>query len=789
MGVELIIAEKPNAAQKLATALADTGSLKKQKTGTVTVYSLSHNKIPIKIVAAVGHLYTVTEKKKSFSYPSYAVEWKPTYLVDKEAAFTKKYLDVIKKEAEKASSFTVACDYDIEGEVIGLNIVKYACKQKDASRMKFSTLVKEDLIEAFNKRQKHLDWGQAHAGETRHVLDWLYGINISRALTNAVKRAGSFKVMSSGRVQGPALKMLVDKEKEIRAFKPKPFWQLELHAKKSSVNLVFSHEQDKFFAKKKADEILARCKGKPAVISSLKTSTHKVAVPLPFDLGSLQTESYRLFKIHPKETLQIAQTLYQEGVTSYPRTSSQELPPELGYKKILGKLAKQSAYEATATQLMNMQKLVPTKGSKKDPAHPAIHPTGEKPSSKLSDRDKKVYDLIVKRFFAVFGVPATREIKTVTATVEKENFITKGSLTVDQGWFALYAPYGKQKEEELPVLVEGESLKSPTVLQFEKETSPPKRYTASSVISELEKRNLGTKATRADIIDSLVKRGYVNQDGSLFATDFGIKTIELLEEFVPTIVDQELTRDFEEEMEGIRTKKVTPEKIISRAEKILTKTLDGFQDKELAIGKKLIEAHREQMDVESRIDTCPVCKKGMLRMMYSKKTRQRFIACDAYPDCKTILPVPQAGEIKSTGELCEHDAYPLITIRRKGKKPQKVCSNKECPANKVDLKEEKEMAKLIVEKECPKCQNPLVLRKSVYGEFLGCSNFPKCRYTERLKDGPLKEDFKGSSSSGSLAEKKSAPAKKSVPSKSAAPKKTVAKKKTTVRKKTAAKKK
>ncbi|MHA1830198.1 MAG: DNA topoisomerase, partial [Candidatus Helarchaeota archaeon] len=138
---------------------------------------------------------------------------------------TKKYLDVIKNLAKKAKEFTVATDYDIEGELIGLNIIRFACNQNDAYRMKFSTLTKEDLIESYKNK---LDWGQANAGETRHKLDWYYGINLSRALTDAIKSAGYYKLMSIGRVQGPTLKLVVNKEKEITSFKPEDYWEIEL---------------------------------------------------------------------------------------------------------------------------------------------------------------------------------------------------------------------------------------------------------------------------------------------------------------------------------------------------------------------------------------------------------------------------------------------------------------------------------------------------------------------------------------------------------------------------------
>jgi len=214
--VELIITEKPQASKKIAEALADGKPIKKMEKG-VPYYEITRGKQDIIVGCAVGHLYTVGETEKNgWKYPVFDLMWIESG--DKKGSeHTKKYLSVLKKIAKQAKTFTVACDYDIEGEVIGLNVVRYACKQKDAQRMKFSTLTKEDLVHAYEHKSKTLDWGQAQAGETRHFLDWMYGINISRALTSSIKKSGRFRIMSAGRVQGPALKILVDREKEIRA--------------------------------------------------------------------------------------------------------------------------------------------------------------------------------------------------------------------------------------------------------------------------------------------------------------------------------------------------------------------------------------------------------------------------------------------------------------------------------------------------------------------------------------------------------------------------------------------
>jgi DNA topoisomerase I len=584
MGKQLIITEKPSAAQKIAASLAE-GKPSFRKSNGVYIIDLKKDGKEISVVSAVGHLFTVAEKKNSFKYPSFEIGWEPSFNT-KGSEFTKKYYDAIKKESAKADSFIVATDYDIEGEVIGWNVIRFICNQKDAERMKFSTLTKPDLIEAYDKRAKHIDWGQAKAGETRHFLDWMYGINISRALTLAIRKAKIYQTLSSGRVQGPALKLLVEREKEILSFEPKKYWQLQL------LNSIEAwHEQDKFWEEPLADEILQKTKGKNGKIKEINITEKKQPPPYPFDLTTLQTEAYRLFGITPKKTLDIAQEIYTKGYISYPRTSSQQLNPKIGFKKILTDISKQEKYSALSKELLKKNNLVPNNGKKTDPAHPAIYPTGIIPS-KLNPYSFKVYDLIVKRFLATFGEWAERQTQEIKIDVEKEIFIAKGTRTTKKGWHIFYQPYLKLQEVEFPEFNIGEEIKIKKIKKISKETVPPKRYTQASIIKELEKRNLGTKSTRAQIIQSLIDRNYVNGK-SLEVTEIGIKTVETLEKYSPEIVEEELTRFFEEEMEKIREDKSTSEKIILHAKQELTKILEKFKKNEEKIGNNLAEAYKE----------------------------------------------------------------------------------------------------------------------------------------------------------------------------------------------------
>lgn len=738
---ELIISEKPSSAQKIAQALADGKPIMK-KSKQSQYYELTHNKKDIIVTSAVGHLFGLVEAKgRGYTYPVFDIEWAPSYQHSKELKYVKDYIDTISQLAKKAKEFTIACDYDVEGEVIGLNIIRFACKQKDANRMKFSTLTKPDLVEAYEKKMTHLDWGQANAGETRHKLDWFYGINLSRALTQSVKAAGSFKVMSVGRVQGPALKILVDREREIAAFKPEPYWMIGLWGDYNKSPIEAWHIKDKIFDQKEVKKILDKVKNeKDARVKEVKRTKREQAPPYPFDLTTLQTESYNLFKITPKETLEVAQSLYLAGVTSYPRTSSQQLDPKLGFRNLLTQLCKQPEYEVMCGKLLDLKDLRPNNGPKTDPAHPAIYPTGIVPGN-IRQNERRIYDLIVKRFMATFAKPAIRETMEVTLDVKEELFLTKGTRTIEENWHVFYKPYVKLEEITLPEMKENDKVKIKEIKKVDKETQPPKRYNQSSIIKELERKNLGTKATRADILDRLFQRGYL-EGVQITVTKLGMETITILEKYSPTILDDKLTADFEEDMDKIREHKEKPEKVLEKAKAVLIKLLEAFKLKEKQIGKEIIQAVRDTRDEQNYIGVCPVCKTGKLQIRMGKFGK--FIACNKYPDCKTTFKMPHSGLIKNSDKICELCGYPMILIIQKRRKPQEVCINPNCKS-KISAEENKEIKKIEsqhIQKKCPLCGKQLVLRKSFYGQFWGCSGYPACRHIENIGNGNKGNEIK-----------------------------------------------
>ncbi|MFH1637650.1 MAG: DNA topoisomerase I [Candidatus Woesearchaeota archaeon] len=691
---ELIITEKPSTAQKIAFSLSDGKAEKNTYMRKVPFYELTYKGKKIFVVCAVGHLYNLAEAKKGkWTYPVFDLEWKPVFEINKASSFTKPYLNAIKSVAKKAKEFTIATDFDQEGEVIGYNILNYACNQKDGRRMKFSTTTKDDLLEAYDHALPHIDFPQADAGLARHMLDWWYGVNLSRALTLSIKNAtGMFKIMSSGRVQGPALAILAARENEIKAFKPEPFWQIELIAKELSA----LHSADKFWDKKEANKSFKNAKKDGAVVEKIEKTETKQPPPSPFDLTALQLAAYKLFGISPKETLSIAQDLYVNSYISYPRTSSNQLPESVNYRKVITALSKQDAYADSCQKLLKQKALKPNNGTKKDSAHPAIYPTGEIPS--LKGASAKLYDLIVKRTLATFGEEAVRENTKIEINASEEKFHAKGIRTTYKGWHDLYAPYVKLDEQELPKLKEGQELDVKEIRLHDKETSPPKRYTPASIIKDLEKHGLGTKATRSEIIEQLFNRNYVT-GAPIEVTKLGLKTVETLKKYCPEILDEGLTRQFEEDMEKIREKEQKGKDVLNEARKVLTNILSKFKENEDKIGNALAAARKETLDKESIVGKCKLCNSD-LRILRSRKYRSYFVACSGYPKCRNTFSLP-AGMPKPTGKECERCGFPLVLIIRAGKRPFEYCINKQCP-QKLEWIKEQEKKKTSPEQETKK---------------------------------------------------------------------------------------
>ncbi|MGB9959503.1 MAG: DNA topoisomerase I [Candidatus Bathyarchaeales archaeon] len=685
----LIITEKPDAAQRIASALDFKGKAKKMVNNGVPFYVAERDR-QIVVVPAVGHLYTVAEEKGGRNYyPVFNFRWVPRYVAERGAKQIRFWLETISKLAKDAEAYIDACDYDIEGSIIGYSILKYACGNKEsiAKRMKYSTLTKEELEKSYEELLPTLDFGLIEAGRTRHEIDWLYGINLSRALTIAAKDwSGRYATISTGRVQGPTLSFLAVREKAIRSFVPTPYWEVKAEVEIDGKVFEAEYEKDVIETKKEADTILSECRGKDGTAKNIEVKQFRQMPPTPFDIGTLQSEAYSLFGYTPRRTLDIAQRLYLDALISYPRTSSQKLPPAINYASILESLSGVSEYRKLVGELLAKKELKPNEGKKEDPAHPAIYPTGKLPERILGDSEKRIWDLVVRRFMAVFGEPAIRQSVKVQIDVNGHVFYLRGRQTLKEGWLRFYEPYARSADEVLlPPIEEGQKLRVKKIMVEDKFTKPPPRYNPGSLLKEMEAAGIGTKATRADIIQTLYDRKYV-RDERMIVTDLGFEVLEVLQKHCPTIVSIDFTRNLEERMDMIQANLEKRENVLLDAVEILKPVMEELKAKEKIIGEQLSYAVKRARFEERVVGVCPVCGTGNLMILYSRKTGKRFIGCTNFfkNKCKASFPLPQKGSARPLGKNCRGCGWPMVQVKMKGKRPWALCFNPLC-----SLKEER----------------------------------------------------------------------------------------------------
>ena len=677
----LIITEKPDAANRIATALDEAGSPRKTVQSGVPTYEAFRNG-EIRVVPALGHLYSITSAKGKRGYPVFDYRWVPRYLAERKAGRIRVWLDVISKLAADADVFVDACDYDVEGSIIGYCILKYACGGKDvvAKRLKYSTLTEEELQDAYGHLLPGLDFSLIEAGMTRHEVDWLFGINLSRALTQAAKNSsGQYATLSTGRVQGPTLRFLEEREKQIQTFVPTPYWSLK--SKIAIDGAVFDVEYAKTIeTKAEAAALRNACKTKQGRIESVDIAEFSVPPPVPFNLGSLQSEAYRHFRITPMRTLNSLQRLYLDALISYPRTSSQKLPPSISYRNILKKLAKANSYSKNAAELLKKPDLKPSEGKKTDSAHPAIYPTGNLPKKPLALAEKNIFDLIVKRFFAVFGEPAVRQSINITVSLNSNPFRFSSARTLFEGWFRLYVPYVDLKEEIVPTMVEGHPVEVKCLLLKQNFTQATPRYNPRSLLQKMEKEEIGTKATRAATIDTLQKRHYLNGVDSLSVSDLGFEVTEVLEKFCPTVVSPEMTRTLEAKMEAIEQGKETKQSVLDATIETLKTVTATLKNQEAQVGAQLSQALSSARLQERTMGNCPRCG-GKLVVLRSKKSRKRFVGCMGYFEgkCNVTYPLPQTGLVKRLATTCRNCCAPVVAVYLRGRMPWRLCLDPKCP--------------------------------------------------------------------------------------------------------------
>jgi len=669
----LIIAEKQDAAKRIAMALSTHYNSSTQL--GVEVYRFTKNGIDYTILPAKGHLFGITAAvKRRDVFPVLDLEWLPLNNIDKKRTDIGRVVNLARELLRDYKKVIIACDYDIEGETIGYNIIRYCTTSEvETLRAKFSTLTADDLRLSFEKPILRNTWEMALAGRTRHYVDFLWGVNLSRALTEELKYLnGGYNILSIGRVQGPTLKAIYERELAIDVFVPLPYWSITGKGESDGHTFIISHKR---ILKRDMAYKLKSLIGTKGLVTEVASKNSYLLPPPPFNLQELQGDAYRFLGYSPWRTLALAESLYLKALISYPRTSSQSLPQGINNASIFNRLSRQ--YNDIIKKIKHN---LAVKGKGTDPAHPAIYPTGEGGHEKSLNRDEeRLYDMIVRRYLSAFMEAAIIKHTTITTSFSGETFVTDGHKTLSAGWLYSYF-FRSITDKEAPDIKDKQEVMLKELNIEEQYEDPPPRFNQSSILEWMEENELGTKSTRADIVRTLFERNYLT-DRNITLTDLGFSVVRYLNETIPSIMTVDLTRSLERQLEEIENEKGTGERIILNSSKSMVEALVNIGNSSLA--SELVQGYRSYKNKLYTLGNCPVCKTGQLIMIRSKKTGKRFVGCTNYKNgCKASAPLPTHGTLVNTNKKCKTCGWPIMQLRIAKRRPWSFCININCPTKK-----------------------------------------------------------------------------------------------------------
>ena len=762
--MKLVIAEKNIAAQKIAQLLA-TGKPKNDKVYNTPVYRFDVEGEEWVSMGLAGHIlapdfpdeilfdkkegwYSLTEDGEVLSAqvpdglarPPYDTKRKPflanginikgwkveslPYLtwapIIKNPA-EKEIIRVLKNLAKKADSVVIATDFDREGELIGsdaLSCVREVAPDVPVSRARYSALIKGEVTEAFNNLVE-LDQNLADAGESRQYIDLIWGAVLTRYLTLA-KFGGFGNVRSAGRVQTPTLALVVERERERMAFVPEDYWQIRGMAAAKGADFKISHATARFTDKYAAQTAFGHVDGIAAgTVTDVAKRSRKQQPPVPFNTTSLQAAA-AAEGISPARTMRIAESLYMSGLISYPRVDNTVYPRSLDLEGIVKGLAANSPALAPVCKKVLAGPMKPTRGKTETTDHPPIHPTGQGDPTTLDGGQLKLYNLIARRFLATLMGPATIENTKVSIDVAGEPFAASGDVLVDAGFREAY-PYGLKRDEQLPALDAGDVVDVHDVNLEAKQTEPPARYSQGKLVQEMEKRGLGTKSTRASIIERLYQVRYLKND-PIEPSQLGMAIVDALSQFAPRITTPEMTAELDEDMTHVAEGQDTQTHVVDHSRALLAGMLNNLIEHKDDLGEAISDA----VTADARVGACPKCGKDLV-MKQSAKTRGSFIGCMGWPDCDVTYPVPsgvKVSPLEGDAAVCPECGAPRIKCQPFRQKAYEQCVNPKCPTNyEPDLKVG----------ECSVCaeagrHGDLIAHKSEKSgkRFIRCSNYEEC---------------------------------------------------------------
>ena len=589
-----------------------------------------------------------------------------------------KIISALKSLGQEADRVTVATDYDREGELIGveaLKIVQEAKPRLKADRVRYSAIVKDEIIKAFQDSGA-VDYDLAASGEARQIIDLVWGAALTRYISLTSGRLGK-EFLSVGRVQSPTLALIVDREKEIQSFVPQPYWEIFADLEKE---LRVQHANGRIWSKDEVDGIVSRL-GPEAVIRSIESKKRIDRPPTPFDTTNFIAAASGI-GLSAANAMRIAEWLYTNGYISYPRTDNTVYPPSIDLVG-LTRLFLKSAFGEEAARLLQ-GKMQPTRGKRSTTDHPPIYPTAALEKGVLKDDQWKVYELVVRRFFATLAEACVWDATSLKVDIGPEPFRASGARLVEAGWRYFY-PYSKAEEHILPELKKGERLRVLGHSVEAKETQPPARYGQGKLIKLMDELGLGTKSTRHDIISKLYARAYV-QGNPMRPTNTAYAVVDTLEKYAPTITKPEMTQTLERDMTEISERKIKEDQVIEKSRVMLTSVFDELTQNKECIGESL----KDGLRTDKIVGSCEKCHSDLIIRRGHRGSR--FIGCSGYPECRFTLPLPRFGTIVVTDKSCEKHGMSHIRIINKGKRPWDLgcpqCNFLEWQAKKAQEKAE-----------------------------------------------------------------------------------------------------
>ncbi|GAA7001363.1 type I DNA topoisomerase [Helicobacter pylori] len=671
------------------------------------------------VIASKGHVRDLS--KFALGIKIDETGFTPNYVVDKDH---KELVKQIIELSKKASTTYIATDEDREGEAIGYHV---ACliggKLESYPRIVFHEITQNAILNAL-KTPRQIDMSKVNAQQARRFLDRIVGFKLSSLISSKITKG-----LSAGRVQSAALKLVIDKEREIKAFKPLTYFTLDAYFEPHLEAQLISYKGNKLKAQelidgKKAQEIKNELEKESYTISSIIKKSKKSPTPPPFMTSTLQQSASSLLGFSPTKTMSIAQKLYEGvttpqgvmGVITYMRTDSLNIAKE-ALEEARNKILKDYGKD----YLPPKAKVYSSKNKNAQEAHEAIRPTSivlEPNALKdyLKPEELKLYTLIYKRFLASQMQDALFESQSVVVACEKGEFKASGRKLLFDGYYKILG--NDDKDKLLPNLKENDPIKLEKLESNAHVTEPPARYSEASLIKVLESLGIGRPSTYAPTISLLQNRDYIKvEKKQISALESAFKVIEILEKHFEEIVDSKFSASLEEELDNIAQNKAD-------YQQVLKDFYYPFMDK-IEAGKKNIISQKVH---EKTGQSCPKCGGELVK----KNSRYgEFIACNNYPKCKYVKQTENANN-GAKQESCEKCGGEMVQkFSRNG--AFLACNNYPECKNTKSLKNTPNANEIIEGVKCPECGGDIALKRSKKGSFYGCNNYPKCRFLSNHK--------------------------------------------------------